>query len=192
MKMDNINIMLVGVGGQGTIMASNIIGEAAMMENYDVKVSEVHGMSQRGGNVVTYVKIGMKVNSPLIEKNEADIILAFEQFEALRWIGYLKENGKIIMNTQKIDPLSVIMGKMKYPDNIVKLIKSIYGNTVTIDALSIAKRCGNIKAVNMVMLGVMAKSVSIKKEIWIDAIKKISPANFAKKNIEAFEAGYTL
>jgi len=190
--MTDLSIMIVGVGGQGQLLASRVIGDAALKSNFDVKVSEVHGMSQRGGSVVTYVKMGSKIYSPLIEKNEVDIIIAFEQLEAMRWIGYLREKGRMIVNTQKIDPMPVITGIAKYPDNIINQIKSIYGNTVAIDALTIAKESGNIKSVNMVLLGVMASSIDIDKEVWISSIRDIVPKKFIDVNIKAFEAGYSV
>ncbi len=184
--------MIVGVGGQGTLLASKILGNVAMKKNYDVKVSEVHGMAQRGGSVVTYVKFADKVYSPIIEKGEADIILAFEELEALRWIDYLKENGKIIINQQVINPMPVIIGKAKYPENIVQKIKAAVNNTVAVDALPIAKECGNIKALNVVLLGLLAKSTSIEKDIWIEAIREVVPQKFLDVNLKAFEAGYEL
>ncbi len=190
--MNKINIMIVGVGGQGTLLASKILGNVAMKKNYDVKVSEVHGMAQRGGSVVTYVKFADKVYSPIIEKGEADIILAFEELEALRWIEYLKENGKIIINQQVINPMPVIIGKAKYPENIVEKIKAAVNNTVAVDALPIAKECGNIKALNVVLLGLLAKSTSIEKDIWIEAIREVVPQKFLDVNLNAFEAGYEL
>ena len=190
--MNNLNIMIVGVGGQGTLLASKILGNVAMKKNYDVKVSEVHGMAQRGGSVVTYVKFADKVYSPIIEKGEADIILAFEELEALRWIDYLKENGKIIINQQVINPMPVIIGKAKYPENIVEKIKAAVNNTVAVDALPIAKECGNIKALNVVLLGLLAKSTSIEKDIWIEAIREVVPQKFLDVNLNAFEAGYEL
>jgi len=188
--MSKLNIMIVGVGGQGTLLASRVLGNVALKKSYDVKVSEVHGMSQRGGSVVTYVKLGERVDSPIVEKGEADLILAFEQLEALRWIEYLSENGKMIINTQKMDPMPVITGKAVYPDGIIEKIKSNYKNVVAIDALSIAKQCGNIKAVNIVLLGLMAKSTSIDKETWVEAIKETVPAKFLEVNLKAFEEGY--
>lgn len=188
--MDKLSIMLVGVGGQGTLLASRVLGNVALKENFDVKVSEVHGMSQRGGSVVTYVKFANKVFSPLIEKGEADIILSFEQLEALRWIPYLKPDGKMIINEQKISPMPVIIGKAKYPENILQNIKEHYKNTVTIDALKAARESGNIKAVNIVLLGVLAKTSGIKKETWIDAIKETVPPKFLEINLKAFESGY--
>lgn len=188
--MDKYNIMIVGVGGQGTLLASRILGAIAFKENYDVKVSEVHGMSQRGGSVVTYIKFGSKINSPLIEKGEADIILAFEKLEALRWTEYLKEDGMIIINDQEIDPMPVITGKAKYPAEIVHTISNKYKNVFSLDAFKIASQCGNIKAVNIVLLGVMAAQTAIAKQVWDEAIKDTVPAKFLKVNIEAFDAGY--
>ena len=190
--MKKLSIMLVGVGGQGTLLASRVLGNVALKENYDVKVSEVHGMSQRGGSVVTYVKLGDKVYSPLIEKGEADIILSFEQLEALRWIEFLTPDGKMIINEQRIDPMPVIMGKAKYPEEIIGKLKNNYDNIVSVDALSIAKACGNIKAVNIVLLGVMAKSTSISKEVWIEAMKEVIPPKVIDVNLKAFEEGYKL
>lgn len=188
--MANKNIMIVGVGGQGTLLASRVLGNVALKKQFDVKVSEVHGMSQRGGSVETYVKFGDKVNSPLIEKGEADIILAFEQLEALRWVEYLKEGGRLIVNEQTINPMPVIIGKAKYPEKIIDKIKENYKNTVSIDALSVAKQCGNIKAVNVVLLGLMAKSTDIEKAVWLEAIKEVVPEKFLDVNLKAFDAGY--
>ena len=185
------NIMIVGVGGQGTLLASRILGNLVINEGYDVKVSEVHGMSQRGGSVVTYVKYGEKVFSPVIDEGEADIILAFELLEAYRALPYLKKGGKIIVNTQKIDPMPVITGAMQYPENIEdKLSKKV--NLVTADALSLAEKAGNIKAVNVVLIGVLAKSTDIAYEKWIDAIKTTVPEKFLEVNLKAFELGYNL
>lgn len=188
----NLNIMLVGVGGQGTLLASRVLGNVAMKKSFDVKVSEVHGMSQRGGSVVTYVKFAKKVYSPLIEKGEADVILAFEQLEAIRWYEYLSETGRLIINEQKISPMPVIIGKAKYPENIIGKLKRVYKNTVSVDALKIAKECGNIKTVNIVLLGVLAKSTDLEKEVWIESIKEIVPQKLLDINIKAFEAGYNL
>ena len=183
------NIMIVGVGGQGTLLASRILGNTVIEEGYDVKVSEVHGMSQRGGSVVTYVKYGDKVYSPIIDRGEADIILAFELLEALRALPYLKKGGKIIVNTQSIDPMPVITGMASYPENIVeKLSEKV--NTLPIDALNLAKQAGNMKAVNVVLIGVMAKSTDIPYEKWIKIIKKTVPEKFLDVNLKAFELGY--
>ena len=183
--------MIVGVGGQGTLLASRILGNTVINEGYDVKVSEVHGMSQRGGSVVTYVKFGDKVYSPIIGEGEADIILAFEQLEAYRALPYLKKSGKIIANTQKMNPMPVITGAMKYPENILdKIAKK--AELVSVDALSLAEEAGNIKAVNVVLIGVMAKSTDIPYERWLETIKTTVPAKFLDVNLKAFDLGYNL
>ena len=188
--MDNLNIMIVGVGGQGTLLASRVLGNVALKQSLDVKVSEVHGMSQRGGSVVTYVKMGKKVYSPLIEKGEADVILAFEILEALRWIEYLKKGGTIVVNEQRIDPMPVIIGKAKYPENIIAKLKQQIQNIISVNALKIAKECGNIKALNIVLLGLLAKSTDIAKDIWLEAIREVVPAKILDVNLKAFDAGY--
>lgn len=188
--MDNLNIMIVGVGGQGTLLASRVLGNVAIKKNYDVKMSEVHGMAQRGGSVVTYVKLGKKVYSPIIDKGEADIIIAFEQLEALRWLDYLKEGGRLVVSEQKISPMPVIIGKAKYPESIIENIKDNVSNVVSIDGLKTAKECGNIKAVNTVLLGLLAKSLNIEKDLWIEALKETVPAKALDVNLKAFEASY--
>ncbi len=185
------NIMIVGVGGQGTLLASRILGNAVISEGYDVKVSEVHGMSQRGGSVVTYVKYGDKVYSPIIDEGEADIILAFELLEAYRALPYLKKGGRIIVNDQKIDPMPVITGAASYPENIEGKLKD-KANTVTVDALSLAKEAGNIKAVNVVLIGVLAKSTDISYDKWVETIKSTVPSKFLDVNLKAFELGYNI
>lgn len=186
----NKTIMIVGVGGQGTLLASRIIGNVAIAAGYDVKISEVHGMSQRGGSVVTYVKYGEKVYSPIIDKGEADIILAFEQLEAYRCLPFLKKGGKMLVNTQKIDPMPVICGNATYPEKIIEKL-SEQTNLVTIDALELAKQAGNIKAVNVILIGLMAQSTEIDREIWLRAIRETVPARFLEVNLKAFDAGYT-
>lgn len=190
--MNSLSIMIVGVGGQGTLLASRIIGHVAVMKNYDVKVSEVHGMSQRGGSVVTYVKMGDKVFSPLIEKGEADIIISFEKLEALRYISYLKPTGKMIINTQRIDPMPVIIGKAEYPLDVLDTIKNKYDKSIVIDALSIAKKLSNIKVVNTILIGVMAKQTSIEKDIWLKALSETVPQKVVDLNLKAFDEGYNL
>lgn len=187
--MKKLNILIVGVGGQGTLLASRILGTVALKMNFDVKVSEVHGMSQRGGSVVTYVKFGDKVYSPLIEKGEADLIMAFEKLEALRCIDYLTEDGKMIINEQEINPMPVIIGKAKYPENIIDTLKDTY-RIYSLDALKIARECGTIKAVNIVLLGVMARLTGIDKSIFVEAIHEVVPAKVLDVNLKAFEEGY--
>jgi indolepyruvate ferredoxin oxidoreductase beta subunit len=147
------NIMIVGVGGQGTLLASKLLGYVLMQQGYDVKVSEVHGMSQRGGSVVTYVRFGDKVYSPVIDKGEADYILSFEKLEALRWLEYLKTGGQIITNTQEVDPMPVITGAMQYPDNIIEKLEAAGAKVDAKDFLSIAEEAGSAKAVNIVLMG---------------------------------------
>lgn len=186
-----MNIMIVGVGGQGTLLASRILGNTVVNEGYDVKVSEVHGMSQRGGSVVTYVKFGDKVYSPIIDKGEADIILAFEMLEAYRALPFLKKGGKMLVNTQNMDPMPVITGAMTYPENIEKKLADKVDLT-TVDALRYATEAGNIRAVNVVLIGVMAKNTDIPYEKWVDTIKTSTPANFLDSNLKAFELGYNL
>ena len=185
------NIMIVGVGGQGTLLASRILGNVAISEGFDVKVSEVHGMSQRGGSVVTYVKYGEKVYSPIIDRGDADIILAFELLEAYRSLPYLKKGGKIIVNAQEIDPMPVITGAMEYPANIAEKLQNMASTTV-VDALSAAKEAGNIKAVNVVLIGVLAKTMDIPYEKWVETIKTTVPPKFLDINLKAFELGYNL
>ncbi|HIT85372.1 MAG TPA: indolepyruvate oxidoreductase subunit beta [Candidatus Ornithomonoglobus intestinigallinarum] len=186
-----MNIMIVGVGGQGTLLASRILGDVAIKMNYDVKVSEVHGMSQRGGSVVTYVKYGEKVYSPIIDRGEADIVLAFEILEAYRALPYLKKGGKIIANTQQMNPMPVITGAMEYPSDIEKKLAE-KADLQAVDALSAAKEAGNIKAVNVVLIGLLAKSTDVAKEIWLDAIKETVPEKFLDVNLKAFEIGYNM
>ena len=185
------NIMIVGVGGQGTLLASRVLGNVLVGAGYDVKVSEVHGMSQRGGSVVTYVKYGEKVWSPIIGEGEADIILAFEQLEAYRALPYVnKDGGMIIAGTQCIDPMPVITGAAKYPEQLCDKISAEAG-LIAVDALALAKEAGNIKAVNVVLIGVLAQRMSIPKEAWIEVLKTTVPPKFLDVNLKAFELGYT-
>ena len=170
------NIMIVGVGGQGTLLASKLLGYVLMQQGYDVKVSEVHGMSQRGGSVVTYVRFGDKVYSPVIDKGEADYILSFEKLEALRWIEYLKIGGQIITNTQEVDPMPVITGAMQYPDNIIEKLESAGAKVDAKDFLSIAEEAGSAKAVNIVLMGRLSDYFKdIPYEVWDKAIDEVVP-----------------
>ena len=182
--------MIVGVGGQGTLLASRILGAVLLKKGYNVKLSEVHGMSQRGGSVVTYVKYGDEIASPIIEKGEADIILAFEQLEAARWLEYMKPEGKVIVNTQKIDPMSVVIGDAVYPDGVIDAIRAAGADVLELDALPVAMQAGSPKAVNVVLIGTMAKYTGIEKEIWLDAVRECVPAKFLELNLKAFELGY--
>lgn len=184
------SIMIVGVGGQGTLLASRILGSVAQSSGNDVKISEVHGMSQRGGSVVTYVKYGKKVYSPIISEGEADIILSFEELEALRYASYLKLDGKMIINTQQIDPMPVIVGNAKYNENIIEKLGASFKDIVAVDAAKLAEEAGNLKAANVVLIGILAKSSEIEKEVWIKAITDNVPPKFLEINLKAFELGY--
>ncbi len=183
------NIMIVGVGGQGTLLASRILGNAVIRKGYDVKVSEVHGMSQRGGSVVTYVKFGDKVHSPIIGEGEADIILAFELLEAYRALPALAKDGRMIVNDQRINPMPVITGAADYPADIKEKLAALVSLTA-VDALALAKEAGSIKAVNVVLIGVMAKNTEIPYEDWIETIKETVPPKFLAINLKAFDLGY--
>jgi indolepyruvate ferredoxin oxidoreductase beta subunit len=191
------NILIVGVGGQGSLLATRIVGHAALNLGYDVKVSEVHGMSQRGGAVVTYARYGDKVYSPVICRGEADIIISFEQLEALRWISYLKKGGTLLTSTQKINPLPVITGAMEYPKDIIAKIEQNGINVVSIDAFERAVEAGNEKTANVVMMGAFAKFIKgadgMTKEVCIEALREsISEINekLIDVNLKAFELGY--
>lgn len=184
------SIMIVGVGGQGTLLASRILGQALLNQGFDIKVSEVHGMSQRGGSVVTYVKYGEKVYSPVVRDCEADLIIAFEQLESARWINHLKKDGKVIINTQEIDPMPVVIGTVKYPQDLINSIKQKNISTTALDALSLAIEAGSPKAVNVVLIGVMANIMDFDKSVWIDAIKETVPQKFLDMNLKAFDLGY--
>ncbi len=184
------SIMIVGVGGQGTLLASRLLGNVLLAKGYDVKISEVHGMSQRGGSVVTYVKYGENVASPIIEKGEADIILCFEQLEAARWLPYLKTDGKMIINTQCIDPMPVVMGAMKYPEKIIDTLRATGAEVLAVDALALAMEAGTPKAVNVALIGVMAKQTDIPKEDYLETVKATVPEKFLELNLKAFELGY--
>ena len=184
------NIMIVGVGGQGTLLASKLFGYVLMQQGYDVKVSEVHGMSQRGGSVVTYVRFGDKVYSPVIDKGEADYILSFEKLEALRWIEYLKTGGQIITNTQEVDPMPVITGAAQYPDNIVEKLESAGAKVDAKDFLSIAEEAGSAKAVNIVLMGRLSDYFKdIPYEVWDKAIDEIVPEKYRELNHKALKLG---
>lgn len=183
------SVMIVGVGGQGTLLASRVLGNCVLGEGYDVKVSEVHGMSQRGGSVVTYLKYGDKVYSPIIGRGEADVILAFELLEAYRALPYLKTNGKLIVNDQQINPMPVITGAAAYPADLREKLRSL-ADVTALDALSLAKTAGNVKAVNVVLIGVLAKNSEIPREKWEEALKNTVPAKFLETNLRAFDLGY--
>ena len=184
------SVMIVGVGGQGTLLASRLLGAAMAAEGYDVKVSEVHGMSQRGGSVVTYVRYGEKVYSPIIEEGEADIVLAFEQLEAARYLPYLKKGGAVVVNTQKMDPMPVVTGSTTYPEGLLEDMEKKGVRVLALDALSLAEEAGSAKAVNVVLIGAMAKSLGGEQEVWLKAIEETVPAKFLEMNRKAFALGW--
>ncbi len=182
------SIMIVGVGGQGTLLASKILGNLLLARGYDVKLSEVHGMSQRGGSVVTYCKYGEKVYSPIVDVGEADYILSFEALEAARWVRYLKDGGTLITNSAEMWPMPVITGAAKYPENIIPRLTEMV-KVVALDALSRARDAGSAKAVNVVLLGVLSKIMDIPEAEWIKALEETVPQKFIEMNRKAFLRG---
>ena len=187
--METKNIMIVGVGGQGTLLASKLLGKILLKKGYDVKVSEVHGMSQRGGSVVTYVRYGDKVYSPVIDKGEADFILSFELLEAARWAEFLKADGKIITNTQQMNPMPVITGAAQYPENIDSKLKELGVDVDAFDALELAEKAGSSKAVNLVLLGKLSTYFDFADTDWMEAIESSVPEKFLEINKRAFTFG---
>ena len=190
--METKSILIAGVGGQGTLLASMILGQIAFDEGFDVKLSVVHGMSQRGGSVVTHARYGDKVHSPIVDLGGADVLIAFELLEAERWLPYVKKDGAVLANIQQIMPMPVITGAATYPDDVKEKISSQIENSVFVDALSLAVEAGSPKAVNSVMLGLLAKRLDIEKEVWINAIKKTVKPKFVDMNIVAFNKGYDI
>ncbi len=188
--MKTTNVMIVGVGGQGSLLASKLLGRLLIDEGYDVKVSEVHGMSQRGGSVVTYVRFGEKVYSPIITEGEADFIISFEKLEAARYAKYLNKNGLIVVNTQQIDPMPVIIGAAEYPVDVLSELTAKGLNVEALDALSLAEQAGSSKAVNIVLMGKVAKQFGISYDKWIRAIENTVAPKFVEMNKKAFDLGY--
>ena len=187
--MQNKNIMVVGVGGQGTLLTSRIIGKTALDAGFDVKMSEVHGMAQRGGSVVTFVRFDKLVNEPVVEEGGVDILIAFERLEALRYAHFLKKDGIIIVNDCRIDPMTVVIGASEYPKNILETLKKEH-TVYSIDGVKIAKQLGNSKVLNSVVLGVAAKFIGFTKQQWIDVIEKTVPQKTIDINVKAFVNGY--
>ncbi|MBO5283381.1 MAG: indolepyruvate oxidoreductase subunit beta [Lachnospiraceae bacterium] len=183
------NIMIVGVGGQGSLLASKLLGHLLLTQGYDVKVSEVHGMSQRGGSVVTYVRFGEKVYSPIIDKGQADFIVSFEKLEAARYVEYLKPEGRIVTNTQEIDPMPVITGAAVYPENLVDKMEKLGIAVDAMDCLALAEQAGSAKAVNIVLMGRLSRYFDIPVEKWEQAIEDCVPARFLELNKKAFALG---
>jgi len=189
MQSQTTNILIVGVGGQGTLLTSRIIAQVAVQMGYDVKVSEVHGMAQRGGSVVTQVRYGEKIYSPIIKRGDADVILAFEKIEAARWLDYLKPDGLVIINNERVNPLPVMSGKAKYPDNIHEKVAALVKKTIVVDATDIAVKCGNIKAANVVLVGMLSQVLGLPDAEVEKAIRAIVPAKALDVNLAAFQYG---
>ena len=187
--METKNVMIVGVGGQGSLLASKLLGRLLLGKGYDIKVSEVHGMSQRGGSVVTYVRFGDKVYSPVIDRGEADFIVSFELLEAARWTEYLKPGGKLIANTQQINPMPVIIGAAEYPGELAAKMVAAGIDLDAVDALSLAEQAGSAKAVNLVLMGKLSKYFDIPQEEWMAAIEQSVPPKFLEMNKKAFALG---
>ncbi|MBO5825202.1 MAG: indolepyruvate oxidoreductase subunit beta [Treponema sp.] len=183
------NIMIVGVGGQGALLASKTLGQVLLDSGFDVKVSEVHGMSQRGGSVVTYVRYGKKVYSPIVDKGQADFIVSFEMLEAARYTEYLKTDGQIVVNTQNIDPMPVITGAAEYPTNLQEKIQAANIKIDALDCLSLAEQAGTSKAVNIVLMGRLSKYMDFPLETWLQAIEKLVKPQFLEINKKAFLLG---
>lgn len=188
-KSDAKSILLVGVGGQGTILASKILSEGLVRKGYDVKMSEIHGMSQRGGSVTTHVRYGSKVASPVVPRGEADILVAFEKVEAVRWLDYLKKGGTLVVNDHEIYSLPVLIGAAKYPDEVTEKLKAEVPNTKVFNAGEIAKNLGNIRAQNIVLLGALVKAMHLEDIDWQSVIKEQVPPKLLELNQKAFEAG---
>ncbi len=184
------NIMIVGVGGQGTLLTSRIIGKAALAEGLDVKISEVHGMAQRGGSVVTFVRFGDSVCEPVVEEGQADVIIAFERLEAQRYAHFLKKNGVLIVNDCRIDPMTVVIGAKTYPQNIIEGLKEKH-SVYAIDGQSVALELGNSKVLNSVVLGYAASFIGFDKQVWLDTVASTVPQKTIEINKSAFEAGYS-
>jgi len=181
--------MIVGVGGQGSLLASKLMGRVLLIEGYDAKVSEVHGMSQRGGAVVTYVRYGDKVYSPIVDVGQAELIVSFELLEAARWLNHLAPGGQVVTNTQQIDPIPVIIGAAAYPADLVQKMEAAGAKTDAIDALKLAEEAGSAKTVNIVMMGRLSKYFPFPMETWIQALEECVPSKFLEMNKKAFELG---
>ena len=184
-----MNIMVVGVGGQGTLLTSRIIGKTALNAGWDVKLSEVHGMAQRGGSVVTFVRFGKKVFEPVCEEGSVDILISFERLEALRYAHFLKPDGAMIVNDTRIDPMTVVIGAAKYPEEILENLEKSH-KLYTIDGGAIAKELGNSKVLNTVVLGLAAKHIGFTEEQWLETLKATVPQKTVDINVKAFKAGY--
>ena len=189
--MQTKNIMIVGVGGQGTLLTSRILGNMALKAGYEVKISEVHGMAQRGGSVVTFVRFGDSVAEPIVEEGCADMLIAFERLEALRYAHFLKKDGLMIINDVRMDPMPVAIGKAEYPGNIIENLSGKY-KVISLDAKSEALKLNNARVFNVIIVGVAAKGMEFDKKMWEEVVRDTVPAKMADINVEAFDRGYEL
>ncbi|HKM34619.1 MAG TPA: indolepyruvate oxidoreductase subunit beta [Lachnospiraceae bacterium] len=187
--METKNIMIVGVGGQGTLLTSRILGGITVEAGYDVKLSEVHGMAQRGGSVVTFVRYGAEVNEPIVEEGQADVLIAFERLEALRYVHFLKPQGVIVVNDWRIDPITVVTGVAVYPDNIIEELSKEH-KVYSMNAMEEALKLGNAKAFNVIVLGLAARHMDFDQEMWLNVIEKTVPSKTVEINKKAFLLGY--
>ena len=187
--METKNIMIVGVGGQGTLLTSRILGGIIQAAGYDVKLSEVHGMAQRGGSVVTFVRYGDKVYEPIVEEGQADVLIAFERLEAMRYAHFLKKDGVLIVNDQRMDPMTVVTGAAEYPEDILGTLGKDH-KVVSIDAMAEAKKLGNSRVFNTVIIGVAAKNMDFKEEEWLSVIEKTVPPKTVEIKQKGFKAGF--
>lgn len=187
--METKNIMIVGVGGQGTLLTSRILGGIIMDAGYDVKLSEVHGMAQRGGSVVTFVRYGDKVAEPIVEEGQVDVLIAFERLEALRYAHFLKEDGVVIVNDWRIDPITVVTGAAEYPEDIIESLSKSY-KVYSMNAMEEAVKLGNTKTFNVIILGLAAKYMDFSEEAWLSIIEKTVPPKTIEMNKKAFLLGY--
>ncbi len=187
--METKNIMIVGVGGQGTLLTSRVLGGIAREGGYDVKISEVHGMAQRGGSVVSFVRFGDQVAEPIVEEGQADVLIAFERLEALRYVHFLKKDGVLIVNDQKIEPMTVSAGMAEYPEGIIERLQGIC-STIVVNAQEEAKKLGNAKVFNTVVIGAAARHLPFPREKWETVIRSTVPPKTAEINLAAFHAGF--
>lgn len=190
--METKNVLLAGIGGQGTILASKLLTEGLINEGYDVKMSEVHGMSQREGSVLTHVRYGDHVYSPVVEELKGDVLIGFEQLEVLRNLNYLKEDGLVVTSKQKVAPIGVLTGELEYPNNIEELIEDKVGELVVIDAMEEARKIGNTKVMNVILLGTIVKSMELEDIDWEQIIKDNVKEKFVDLNIKALKRGMSL
>jgi indolepyruvate ferredoxin oxidoreductase beta subunit len=185
----NMNIMIVGVGGQGTLLTSRIIGKTALAAGHDVKLSEVHGMAQRGGSVVTFVRFGSEVYEPVCEEGEVDVLISFERLEALRYAHFLKKDGILVVNDCRIDPMTVVTGARTYPEDILNTLRAEH-TVVALDGAAIAQGLGNPKVLNSVILGLAARHIGFTEEEWVAILTETVPPKTVAINEAAFRAGY--